>query len=282
MKIRHIALVFAALTSLPFLGCSAADSGPGQSDPAGQAEVEDLGGKADATSKPVGTYELSKPATMGSHDFIRLVLKTDKTFHSEQQVMCVTYPCNPIGTDGTYKLTKSTITGKKYLRLTVDGETTRYEYKLASGGVLKLRADGATAWSEMTKAQDGWCSVEDDCSVQNLPQPKCPGHWQCESNTCSYSECSPIPNECEAAGGSCVALYPGSCADGVVGDANTYSCGGGLGVECCLPKTTNPCEAAGGSCVALYPGSCPNGQIGDANTYSCGGGLGVECCLPTP
>ena len=43
-------------------------------------------------------------------------------------------------------------------------------------------------------------------------------------------------NACEAAGGSCVALTPTSCASPKhVGDANTYSCGGGLGVECCLP-----------------------------------------------
>jgi hypothetical protein len=41
---------------------------------------------------------------------------------------------------------------------------------------------------------------------------------------------------CVDAGGSCVALAPGSCATGTVGDATQYSCGGGLGVECCLPQ----------------------------------------------
>lgn len=41
---------------------------------------------------------------------------------------------------------------------------------------------------------------------------------------------------CESAGGKCVGLTPTACADGKVGDAKQYSCGTGLGVECCLPK----------------------------------------------
>lgn len=43
-------------------------------------------------------------------------------------------------------------------------------------------------------------------------------------------------NACVAAGGACVGLAPGSCpSPGHVGSATTYSCGTGLGVECCLP-----------------------------------------------
>jgi hypothetical protein len=40
-------------------------------------------------------------------------------------------------------------------------------------------------------------------------------------------------NDCVAAGGDCVALAPGSCK-GEVQDAREFSCGGGLGVECCF------------------------------------------------
>ncbi|MFO0652660.1 MAG: hypothetical protein U0326_40970 [Polyangiales bacterium] len=51
---------------------------------------------------------------------------------------------------------------------------------------------------------------------------------------------------CESAGGRCVALVPSACADGVTGNADWYSCGGGLGVMCCLPTTTPPsCRAIG-------------------------------------
>jgi hypothetical protein len=48
------------------------------------------------------------------------------------------------------------------------------------------------------------------------------------------------PVSCTSAGGTCVALTPTACpAPGVVGDATLYTCGGGLGVECCLPGTAS-------------------------------------------
>ena len=41
---------------------------------------------------------------------------------------------------------------------------------------------------------------------------------------------------CASAGGQCVGLAPGACPPPKsVGDANVYDCGGGLGVQCCLP-----------------------------------------------
>lgn len=45
--------------------------------------------------------------------------------------------------------------------------------------------------------------------------------------------CAPV--SCASAGGMCVGLVPGACMGGHLGDANKYSCGGGLGVTCCLP-----------------------------------------------
>jgi hypothetical protein len=78
-----------------------------------------------------------------------------------------------------------------------------------------------------------------------------------------------------------VGLAPGNCADGEIGDADTYSCGGMVGVMCCLPKQTqNECESKGGSCVALTATSCSDGISTGAEGYSCGGGLGVTCCMP--
>jgi hypothetical protein len=47
-------------------------------------------------------------------------------------------------------------------------------------------------------------------------------------------------NACVNAGGRCVALVPSACpAPGHVGDATMYSCGPGLGTECCLPAATS-------------------------------------------
>ena len=45
--------------------------------------------------------------------------------------------------------------------------------------------------------------------------------------------CTPVL--CVDAGGTCVGLSPGSCATNHFGDATKYSCGGGIGVGCCLP-----------------------------------------------
>ena len=86
---------------------------------------------------------------------------------------------------------------------------------------------------------------------------------------------------CAAAGGECVGVYPGACANGTIAE---YSCGGGVGVMCCLPgpepaPEPTACAAAGGECVGVYPGACANGTIGEE---SCGGGVGVMCCLPAP
>lgn len=94
---------------------------------------------------------------------------------------------------------------------------------------------------------------------------------------------------CESIFGQCVALTPSSCAGGTWADANEFSCGGGLGVGCCVkptppppppPPPTNACTEAGGSCVGLSPSSCPSGRWGDATKLSCGSGVGVGCCLP--
>ncbi|MBI4701738.1 MAG: hypothetical protein HY744_11375 [Deltaproteobacteria bacterium] len=94
-------------------------------------------------------------------------------------------------------------------------------------------------------------------------------------------------SKCASAGGKCVAITPSACSKGEWGDADAYSCGGGLGVGCCFAASPpepapNACVAAGGECVGINPNACKDGIWGDANSYSCGGGLGVGCCLPLP
>ena len=121
---------------------------------------------------------------------------------------------------------------------------------------------------------------------------------------------------CSAVGGACVGLSPSSCGGGHWADATTITCGGGLGVGCCIscpvlsppapsfcpggkivpiqgangciggydcvptPPAPNACVAGGGTCVGLAPGSCASGNWADYTTHSCGSGLGVGCCLP--
>jgi hypothetical protein len=119
---------------------------------------------------------------------------------------------------------------------------------------------------------------------------------------------------CEQAGGSCVAVYPGTCTSGTV---VSLSCGSGVGTECCMPgggggssgtggrgglggrtgsggasgaggthasggasgtggRPGTTCQQAGGSCVPLIPGC----QSGIVVSLSCESGLGAECCMP--
>lgn len=103
---------------------------------------------------------------------------------------------------------------------------------------------------------------------------------------------------CVLAGGACVALVPGSCPNGEIGDPSVFACTSGLGVECCMPRggaidmaaptdggvsgdlPGNACIGGGGQCVALTPTACQNGHIGDSSQFSCGDVLGVACCLP--
>jgi hypothetical protein len=104
----------------------------------------------------------------------------------------------------------------------------------------------------------------------------CSSSGKCEISYCSGASSGSTP--CEAAGGSCVALAPGSCTTGKIGSSKRYSCNADNGIECCLPGSGNACEQAGGKCVPLAPGTC-NGTLGGA---ACGpaGDLGVSCCMP--
>ena len=61
---------------------------------------------------------------------------------------------------------------------------------------------------------------------------------------------------CEAAGGTCVPLAPDACYIGSVGDATEYSCGGGVGVECCLPPQADTSCHADTDCSGILPQFC--------------------------
>ncbi len=69
---------------------------------------------------------------------------------------------------------------------------------------------------------------------------------------------------CEAAGGTCVPLVPDACYIGSVGDATQYSCGGGLGVECCLPPQADTSCHADTDCSGILPQFCR--QCSDGST----------------
>lgn len=91
---------------------------------------------------------------------------------------------------------------------------------------------------------------------------------------------------CASVGGSCVGLAPSSCIGGTWADANAVSCGGGLGVGCCvLPQPPPPPPPPPPSeCPELTPPSpsfCPNGKVSAIHDDQTGCVVGFEC-TPAP
>ena len=81
-----------------------------------------------------------------------------------------------------------------------------------------------------------------DCPELTPPSPGfCPGGSVVPrydpSTACLIGfDCVPgATNACTGGGGTCVGLSPSSCAAGHWASATTHSCGGGIGVGCCLP-----------------------------------------------
>jgi hypothetical protein len=85
---------------------------------------------------------------------------------------------------------------------------------------------------------------------------------------------------CASAGGQCVAVVPGACAGGTVLDPNQYSCGGGIGVECCLPAPTDgghpfpcgpalQCDGSKEVCKIVEGGPPSPPDSGPSGAYSC-------------
>lgn len=87
------------------------------------------------------------------------------------------------------------------------------------------------------------CKADEFCCATTCPTLSPPAPTFCDggpyaalydSGGCVVGyACTPVT--CATAGGSCVGLAPGTCPSNHVGDATKYSCGGGLGTQCCLP-----------------------------------------------
>ena len=126
-----------------------------------------------------------------------LELAADGTFQRTQLVECAAaFDCAPIEETGTYAFTHSTT--RRYIHFYSDTgvDLGRYEWRF-SGTNLEI-GDEATG---------RWFDLDPEAAV----------------------------TACEAGGGTCVPLVPDACEFGTIGDAMQYSCGGGAGVQCCLP-----------------------------------------------
>jgi hypothetical protein len=238
-------------------------AGCGSGDPVdNEPDTIDEATKADGTT-PLGNYD----GTVHVGQIRDLTLNSDKSYdYFVQTIDCIPGPCQ--AQKGTYKFSHSSTT--KYLRF-YDSDGTflvRYAWKL-SGSKLSLRAANDSSWFYLTKTNLG--AVGDSCGGFVANVKKC-----AEGLACIYKGVPDLPGTCEdpdnnpcvEAGGSCVALAPGSC-DGEVGDARQYSCGGGLGVECCFPSSSapsGPACAQDSDCSGILPDFC---RVCSDNSTSC-------------
>ncbi len=199
-------------------------------------DQDDPVGMEDGVVRPIGSFSRSGES---AGDLIRLTIMTDHTYHAETLVYCVKAPCYPVRDDGTYRFTKGGST--RYIRLygPAGEKLHRYAYRFQGDSLYLRDTDQDGEWFLMTRESAGWCREAAQCRVQNLSQPRCPGEWTCTAdNTCAY-QCE-TQTACASAGGSCVPVVPGACQGGIIGDGAEYSCGGLLGVMCCLPSPKAP------------------------------------------
>ncbi len=211
----------------------------------GQAPVD----TSDQLDPPVGKADgASKPsgaytnATPHYGELSTLTLNADHTFTRSEIVACAGGgTCDPLVQSGTYLFTHSTTTSNKFIRFYADDGSDLDRYQWKF----------SRGQLEMTyDGEDQWFTLAKGST-------------------------------CEAAGGTCAPLVPDACEFGQIGDATEYSCGGGLGVECCLPmQADNGCTADTDCSGALpqYCRQCDDGSTVCAHWSCVQGACNVVSC----
>jgi hypothetical protein len=213
-----VAKTMAGFAVVLMIGCTGPTE-PMDSDEMPEAE------KADS-SMPYGIWvaesprigELAKLTILSDHSYTRIF----------QTVDC-------IGCDETGKVKFTASSKAHYIRFyDTDGTfIDRMAWKMAKNVLTLTDSDGNTYKMDRRGGVGSSCGgfvinpvqCDDGLNCVYTGVPDVPGTCQDPSKK----------NACQKAGGSCVALAPGTCDSGAVGDATQYSCGGGLGIECCLP-----------------------------------------------
>jgi hypothetical protein len=144
-----------------------------------------------------------------------LSLNANHTYTRTEMVECLASPCNPLAQSGRYLFTHSTTSKKTYIRFYAHDGSELDRYQ------WRIKSGHLELNYEGT---DHWFSMNQG-------------------------------GTCQASGGTCVPLVPDACEFGSVGDATQYSCGGGLGVECCLPPVETGCHADT-DCTGALPQFC--------------------------
>ena len=163
------------------------------------ASQEDNGAAvAEMTAKPtlIGTFR-DEHAAGG---IAVLTLKTDWTFHLEEAIQCIRFPCVRPEQNGAYRL--ETVDATNVLVLVNKGRdattVTYFQYLYRNDVLYLARFAREPVWQALPRAGAAWCAAPNDCELQNLPIGPCAGGWYCDSNMCNYS-CGPVTclgNDC--------------------------------------------------------------------------------------
>jgi predicted secreted protein len=152
------------------------------------------------------------------------------------------------------------------------GDVTLGEGALAADGGAPNGGDGGAA--EASNADGGECRPIPPITPDACPNARV--HDRLDANGCWLGfDCVPIADDaaaadagpaCPSGRGQCVGLSPSGCPDGVFAPADVASCGGGVGVACCV------------SCPQVVQAVCPpDRQLVRASKDIYGCTVGYQC-----
>lgn len=180
------ALLLACSAAVGSFGLAACGDG---ADAPTEVEADD-DGKADGVAYPVGTYLLETPSGADTQDLEVLVLGTDRSF-AVTRGGGVCGPACARTVRGHFKLTRSTTTATRFLRLTEDdGELFGRWAWVLEHDALTLTDPESELTQVLAHSDTGWCAHASDCEVQALFPEDCDGAWRCAASACAYA-CEP-------------------------------------------------------------------------------------------
>ena len=181
LRTYHAMLILVPTLLFGYAACGGEDTS--------EEDTAAAGGEMPAKPTLIGTFR-DEHASAG---IAVLTLKTDWTFHLEEAVQCVRYPCILPEQNGAYTLAK--VDGTDVLMLMNQGrdltQVTYYRYLYRDDILYLARPDHQLVWQALPRSEISWCAAANDCELQDLQTGPCAGGWYCAKNVCNYS-CGPV------------------------------------------------------------------------------------------